>query len=107
MDHTNIKQPLEDFIKNLSSIITVDNLLVFGSHASELATEDSDIDVFVISKDLEKYNEEQQFDILYKASQRITTEIHPWPATPSKLKVASKHSLLGKAQREGFHFIVK
>ena len=49
----NIEEKLEKYVKNITSVIDVDMIILFGSFASGNSHEYSDIDLAVISKELD------------------------------------------------------
>jgi hypothetical protein len=83
----------------------VDQVIVFGSYLEGNATEDSDIDVLVISDDFKSLDEDQRLDLLYEAKGFIEPPIHPWGFTPEELEKASELTTLGYARTAGIRFL--
>lgn len=104
MGANHIKEPLNQFIKKIPPFIKVDEVIVFGSYLEGNATEDSDIDLFVISDSFKGMDLENRLDILYDATDNIEPDIHPWGHTSEELKSASHLTLLGYARDKGLRY---
>ena len=85
----------------LARKITIEQMIVFGSHLEGKARADSDIDVFVISEDFKTLDFDQRWDILYDAAEAIEPEIDAWGFTPNELEQASRLTTLGHAREKG------
>ena len=48
-----IKEMIKDFVRRISPVIAIDNVIFFGSRSRGEAKKNSDIDLLVISKDFE------------------------------------------------------
>lgn len=107
MDINQIKTPITQFVHNLPKSITVDQVLVFGSHLEGTASEDSDIDVIVVSQDFQQMDEDQRLDILYEARQLVEPEVHPWGFTQDELRQAGNLTTLGYVRDHGLPFLPK
>ncbi len=105
MDTQKIQKPLTQFLQHIPKHIRIAEIIVFGSYLEGNATEDSDIDVFVISDDFISLSEDQRLDILYHASVSIDPEIHPWGFTTDELAKASRLTTLGYARESGYRFL--
>jgi predicted nucleotidyltransferase len=79
-------------------------VIIFGSYLEGLATEESDIDVLVISDEFAGLNEDNRLDILDAAAEGIVPEIHPWGFTSDELKKAHRLTTLGYAREKGVRF---
>jgi uncharacterized protein len=104
MDSKRLRKPLSQFVHQASDIIKVDEVILFGSHLEGNATEESDIDVMVISDSFQGMDMDRRLNLLYKASSQVEPDIHPWGFTPKELKAASHLTLLGYARDHGVHF---
>lgn len=105
MDTKKIKLPLTQFLNAIPESIKVDEAIVFGSYLEGTATEDSDIDVLIISDSFKHLEEDQRLDILYDASNNIEPEIHPWGFTKQELEKASRLTTLGYVRNSGYRFL--
>ena len=105
MDISKIKQPLNQFVQKIPKSVKVDKVIIFGSYLEGNATEDSDVDVIVVSDDFRKMDEDQRLDILYDAADDIDPEVHPWAFTNEELNQKSKLTTWGYARTSGFRFI--
>ena len=104
MDITQIQQPLANYIRTLGKHIHVDDVIVFGSYCEGRADTESDIDLLIVSDSFADMNEDDRLDLLYKTSQFMQPEIHPWGYTQQELQQASRLSLLGHARDTGTKF---
>lgn len=105
MDTAAIKQPINQFLQALSEKIKVDQVYIFGSQISSGANEESDIDILVVSEDLQQLSEDERLDLLYRASRFIRPEIHPWGVTRKELEEASALTTIGYARKSGVTFL--
>ena len=68
--------------------ITVDKMIVFGSYVKNMAGEESDIDLCIVSPEFgEDPVEEMQF--LFKQTRKVDTRIEPIPVSPQEYKESS------------------
>jgi hypothetical protein len=105
MDLSQVKKPLNQFLQNLQPTIQVDKVIIYGSYLEGNATEDSDIDVYVISDDFKGLDEDQRLDILYAARRSIEPDVHPWGVTKEEFNKASRLTTLGYAHEAGIRFL--
>jgi len=61
-------------------------VLLYGSQATGMAREGSDIDLIVISGDWSKYNQRQRLELLGIAAARILEPIQAQGFTPSEIR---------------------
>lgn len=66
--------------------IHVENFRLFGSQANGTATEGSDIDLFVISRDWANYGLRERFEVLGVAAARILEPIQARGVTPDEIE---------------------
>ena len=92
---------LTQFLQSLRQKLTVEEVIVFGSYLDGLATEESDIDMLVISSDFAALDEDNRLDILDAAAEGIVPDVHPWGFTPDELRKASRLTTVGYAREEG------
>jgi predicted nucleotidyltransferase len=105
MDTTIITQPLTALYDALSKTVNVSEMIVFGSHLEGTATDESDIDVLVISEDFKHMDQFDRLDILYALTRDSAVEIHPWGFTQEELNTASPLTTVGYARDSGFRFL--
>lgn len=92
-------QEIEGIIKEYTSKllflgIGVEKVILFGSYAKELAREDSDIDLIVVSKDFEGMNLRERLEVLGMAAARIMQPIQAKGYTPLEMASEEKDSFL-------------
>jgi hypothetical protein len=105
MDIDQIKAPLNQFVKKVPKSIKVDQVIIFGSYLEGNVSQDSDIDVLVISDDFKKMNADQRLEVLYDAAEDIEPEIDAWGFTQEELKRAGELTTLGYARTSGIRFV--
>ena len=98
MDQDTVVKTLKQFEKALeSSNIQVEQLILFGSHATGTAREDSDIDVVVISSSFADKSYWERIDILSEAMYTVFAPIEASAFTPEEWK-AGKSLLVDYAE---------
>src|SRR3990167_4655548 len=73
---------IDEFNMRLKYKINPQSVILFGSQSQDIQTEDSDVDLIVLSNDFLNMDDKKRLDILYEASRFITPDIHPWGFTP-------------------------
>jgi predicted nucleotidyltransferase len=82
-----LKQVVKRYRTQLKKMgIRPTRVLLYGSQAAGTAREGSDIDLIVISSDLEKYNYRQRLELLGIAAARILEPVQAQGFTPSEIK---------------------
>jgi uncharacterized protein len=79
--------------------VRVDQLILFGSHATGTAHEDSDIDLVVISQSFSNKNYWERIDILAEAIYKVFAPIEASAFTPDEWK--SEKSLIVDYAKKG------
>ncbi len=105
MDIKQVAQPLNRFIRRLPPSLKVDEVIIFGSYFHGQATEDSDIDVLVVSDDFQTMDVDERDDMLYRASRDIEPVIEPWGFTHQELNRFGPLSTAGYARDKGIRFV--
>jgi predicted nucleotidyltransferase len=81
-----LKSVIERYSEMLQSMgIRCERILLFGSQATGKASEDSDIDLLVISADWSPYSERERLEMLGIAAARILEPIQAWGITPEEI----------------------
>ncbi|HEX9596848.1 MAG TPA: nucleotidyltransferase domain-containing protein [Anaerolineales bacterium] len=101
MDTRPIARRLTEFRKALAKQIQMAELIVFGSYLEGNATEDSDIDVIIVSDDFTGMTEDERLDILEDAAGLDEPIIHAWGFTPREMEQAGELTTLGYARTAG------
>jgi uncharacterized protein len=104
MDTRAVEQVIAQYRSALAPTIRVKEIILFGSHLEGTATEDSDVDVIVISEDFATLTEDERLDILEDVAEVVAPLIHPWGFTPKEINQASKLTTLGYAREAGARF---
>ena len=100
-----VKKPLNQFLQYVTKTVKVEQMIIFGSYLEGTATEDSDVDVFVISDDFKTMAFEKRLDLLDAATEGIEPKVHPWGHTTEELNKADDLTTLGYARTSGIRFI--
>ncbi len=101
MDTRTVDRRLAEFRKAVAKRIRVAELIVYGSYLEGNATEDSDIDVLVVSNDFAGMTEDERLDILEDAAGLTEPFIHAWGFTSAEIEQASELTTLGYARTAG------
>lgn len=90
MDQETVIKTLKLFEKALESAnIQVEQLILFGSHATGTAREDSDIDIVVISSSFADKGYWERIDILSEAIHTVFAPIEASAFTPDEWKAGT------------------
>jgi len=88
------KEIVDHYIDTIQKDIKIDNVLLFGSFAYGIPSQDSDVDLIVVSKDFKKMNFSDRLDWLQlkrdKKTFQISLDVIGY--TPSEFKMANKLS---------------
>ena len=101
MDTRTVERIVKSFQQTLAEDIDVTEIIIFGSHLEGTATEDSDLDVIVVSEDFATLSEDERLDILEDAAEATESLLHPWGFTPQEVAAASRLTTLGYARDAG------
>lgn len=83
-----LKQVIQRYRVQLEKMgIRPTRVLLYGSQATGMAHEGSDIDLIVISDDWKKYNHRQRLELLGVAAARILEPVQAQGFTPSEIKL--------------------
>lgn len=104
MGQNDVIVTLKQFEQALRSAdIHIDHLILFGSHATGIAREDSDIDVIVISSSFSDKSYWERIDILSEAVYHVFAPIEATAFTPEEW--ADGKSLLIDYAKEGLYVV--
>lgn len=96
------EREVRDFIKELEKLgIKSEKVILYGSFAKNSQTEDSDIDLIVISRDFKDLNILKRLEILGIAAARVFKPIQAMGYTPKEIKEREKISILDEAIKTG------
>jgi predicted nucleotidyltransferase len=104
MDIRTIGKVIRSYRAALAAEIDIDEIIVFGSHVEGTATEDSDLDVIVVSNDFAAMPENERLDLLEDAAEAVEPLLHPWGFTTEEFESASELTTLGYARMAGLRF---
>lgn len=98
---TRTNKLIKQTIEHLQKKITVQQAILFGSHARGEADEWSDVDLAVISPEFARMSHAKRMDLLVELSLAIDPSVEVRPYTPSDLKEARPSNFLGHILAEG------
>ena len=82
-----LERIVHDFVRALEvQGIRVERIFLFGSHARGEASEDSDVDVIVVSRDFSGMSARQRWEVLGRAVASIMEPVEPIACTPEEVE---------------------
>lgn len=98
----NVREIVEQYLRNLAALgVPVQKAFIFGSQASGLADEDSDIDLAVISPYFERMGLWDKAKVLGRATRDIPCPMDVLGYSPSQLKKVRPGTLLDEIVKNG------
>lgn len=76
MDAQTIRPFIDQYAKNLRKRINISKILLYGSVAQGKATDNSDVDILVLSDDFISLDADERGQILYRASVGFPYDLH-------------------------------
>lgn len=101
MDFKQIKPVIDIYKEKVAQKIQIDEMILYGSYAKGNASEDSDVDLIVISKDFAKMDDDDRLKMLYRLSAGFPYNLHVYGITPEEYQDASSLTTIGEAKRTG------
>ena len=89
MSITTIKVSLKNYLDKLNSQLPLDGAYLYGSWAEDRATQDSDVDLLILSSYFKELSEEDRDRLLYRLSVGIPLDLHIHGLAPEEYKSAS------------------
>jgi len=96
-----LDQKLDDFVRRVQARIRVDAVILYGSFAKGTANESSDIDIAVISPDLEGLSTWDRQEIIARATVGRAYRLAPIGYSSSEYHNPGPHSFLREIIRTG------
>ena len=96
-----LAEKIDDFVSRLSSVVKVEAVILYGSHAKGAAGEGSDIDVAVISSDFEGRSTWDRQEIIARATVGRAYRLAPIGYPSSEYHNPGPHSFLREIIRTG------
>ncbi|OGQ04465.1 MAG: hypothetical protein A2W61_03595 [Deltaproteobacteria bacterium RIFCSPLOWO2_01_44_7] len=87
--------------------IQPERILLYGSHASGIADEWSDIDLVVISKDFEKIPSLERLTLLSRAAWPVQASIEALGYTPQEITERGKDSIIWEEIQKNYKVLYK
>lgn len=101
MGITAIRASLKNYLDKLQSQLPLDGVYLYGSWAENRATQESDVDLLVLSSYFKKLSEEERDRLLYRLSVGIPLDLHLHGLTPEEYKNASYLTTVGVVRDSG------
>ncbi len=95
-----VERIVSQFVAALSSQVHVDKVILFGSRARGEATDDSDIDLLIISSDFGR-DILADYTLLYRCMPLAPVDIDVIPHTPGQIAAAEPETFLATALEDG------
>lgn len=99
MDLQTIQPVIRRYIDNVAKQIHIEDVLLYGSIAEQMQTEDSDVDLLVLSDDFSSMDADERSRLLYRASVGFPYDLHVYGVTQSELYSASSLTTLGQIKK--------
>ena len=98
---TAIRTAVDAYVKNLEKDIRVDKVVLFGSYANGNPRAESDIDIAIISNELERYKPLEKIYLLADRRLGCDTQLAPLGYTLQQYQSAERQSFIGEIKRTG------
>ena len=76
MDFQQIKPAVKNYIKTISRDMPIKEVVLFGSFAEGKATEESDVDLIILSDKFSQMDEDRRLRFLYRRSVGFPYNLH-------------------------------
>ena len=97
---TDIAGVVSAFVDSLGQHVRVERVILFGSRARGDASEDSDVDLLVVSPDFGK-DVLADFALLNRCAPRLDVDVDALPRTPTQVARPEPDSFLATVLEEG------
>lgn len=101
MGITAIRASLKNYLDKLQNKLPLDGVYLYGSWAEDRATQESDVDLLVLSSYFKELSEEDRDRMLYRLSVGIPLDLHIHGLTPEEYKNASRLTTVGSVRDSG------
>ena len=96
-----IRDNLKNYLDKLKDKMPLEGAYLYGSWAENRATQESDVDLLILSSQFNKYSEEERDRLLYRLSVGIPLDLHLYGLTPEEYKNASHLTTIGVVRDSG------
>lgn len=104
MDIKKVQPVIKAYLKELRKTIKPEKVILFGSYAQGKASDESDIDLVILSNDFKKMSFEKRLDLLIDAREHPLTRkfaMDIFGYTPEEFAHASPLTTLGEIKETG------
>ena len=96
-----IQRIVQNFVRVTEPIIQVERIILYGSYASNKATEWSDIDIAIVSPSFRKLSNQQVVNLLARAIVKCDNRLMPMAYTPAEFDSAPPYMFAAEIRRTG------
>jgi predicted nucleotidyltransferase len=96
-----IRRIVQNFVRVAEPIIQVERVILYGSYASNEATEWSDIDIAIVSPSFRKLSNRQVVNLLARAIVKCDNRLMPMAYTPAEFDSALPYMFAAEIKRTG------
>ena len=101
MGIASIRASLNNYLDRLRKQLPLEGVYLYGSWAEDKATQESDVDLLILSSYFNKVSEEERDRLLYRLSVGIPLDLHLYGLTPEEYKSASHLTTVGTVRDSG------
>ncbi len=101
MGIASIRASLNSYLNRLRNQLPLEKVYLYGSWAENRATQESDVDLLILSPYFNKLSEEERDRLLYRLSVGIPLDLHLYGLTPEEYKNASSLTTIGAVRDSG------
>lgn len=95
------RKVIREFCRDVSVVVPLDRVILFGSFAKETATSESDIDLVFLSRRFAKMNDLERAVLIGKARKNYEFAMDHFGFTPEEFEKASPLTTLGEIKETG------
>ena len=96
-----IRDNLKNYLDRLNNKFPLNNAYLYGSWAENKATNESDVDLLILSSHFRNLTQEERDRLLYRLSAGIPLDLHVYGLTPEEYNGASRLTTVGAIRDSG------
>lgn len=100
MDIKQITPAINNYIANVRKHVRINGAIVYGSFARGQVSQESDVDILILSDDFAPLDEDDRLRLLYRASVGFPGDLHVYGVTPEEFASASPLTTLGSIRHQ-------
>lgn len=99
MDIKTIQPEVKKYLNSVARRVQIQAAYLYGSVVQGQSTEESDVDVLILSDDFHSMNSDDRSKLLYRASVGFPYDLHVYGVTNDEFQSASRLSTLGQIRQ--------